>query len=59
MYTLFIGGIIAAALLPLLKGTRKNVFDSQNKTFWDKAGRIEQDIQQAKDKVLHWGFYLG
>ena len=57
MYTLFIGGIILVALMPLLKGTKRSVFDSHNKTSWDKTGRIEQGIQQAKDKVLCWGFY--
>ncbi len=57
MYTLFIGGIILVALMPLLKGTSRSVFDSRRKTSWDDAKRIEQDIQQTKDKVLCWGFY--
>ena len=59
MSTLFIGGIILVALTPLLKGTRGNVVDSHCKTSWDKAERIEQDIQKTKDKVLCWGFYSG
>jgi hypothetical protein len=57
MYTLFIGGIILGALMPLLKETRRNVVDSHGKTSWDKTERIEQDIQQAKEKVFAWGFY--
>ncbi len=57
MYTMFIGGIILVALTPLLKGTSRNSVDSHGKTSWDKAGRIEQSIQQAKEKVSDWGFY--
>ena len=56
MYTLFIGGIILVALMPLLKRTKRNGFDSHCKTSLDKTGRIEQGIQQAKEKVSHWGF---
>jgi hypothetical protein len=59
MHTLFIGGIILVALMPLLKGTRRNVGDLHCKASGDKTERIEQDIQKAKDKVLCWGFYPG
>jgi hypothetical protein len=57
MYTLFIGGIILVALTPLLKGTRRSVVDSHCKTSWNEAERIEQGIQQTKEKVSDWGFY--
>ncbi len=56
MYTLFIGGIILVALMPLLKGTRRSVFNSHRKASWDETKRIEQDIQRTKEKVSHWGF---
>jgi hypothetical protein len=51
--TLFFGGIILAALMPW----KRHAVDSHDKTSWDKAGRIEQGIQQAKDKVFVWGVY--
>ena len=57
MYTLFIGGIVLVALMPLLNGTSRSVFDSHGKTSWDKAGRIEQDVQQTNAKIADWGFY--
>ena len=59
MYVLFIGGIMLGVLIPLLKGTRRRFGDSQNQTSWDKTARIEQDLQEAKDEVLFWGFYRG
>ncbi len=52
MYTLFIGGIILVALMPLLKGTRRSAVDSYNKTSLDDAKRIDQCIQQTKEKAL-------
>jgi hypothetical protein len=52
MYILFIGGIIVVALMPLLKGTRRNIVDSHDKISWDEARRIDQHIQQSKDKAL-------
>jgi hypothetical protein len=52
MSTLFIGGIILVALMPLLKGTRRNAVDSYTKTSWDEARKIDQRIQQSKDKAL-------
>jgi hypothetical protein len=57
MYTLFIGGIILVVLTPLFNGTRRNVVDSHGKMSWDNTERIEQGIQQAKEKVSAWGFY--
>jgi hypothetical protein len=57
MYTLFIGGIVLVALMPLLKGTSRSVVDSHGKTSWDNAERREQGIQQTKEKVSDWGFY--
>jgi hypothetical protein len=51
MSTLFVGGIILAALMPW----KRNAVDSHDKTARDKAGRIEQGIQQAKDTVFVWG----
>ena len=57
MHTLFIGGIILVALMPLLKGTRRSVVESHCKTSWDKTEMIEQSIQQAKKKVSEWGLY--
>ena len=56
MYTLFIGGIILGALMPLLKGTRRNVADSYSKTSWNDAKSIDQRIQQSKDKALRTYF---
>jgi hypothetical protein len=55
MYTLFIGGIILGALMPLLKGTRRNVADSYSKTSWN-AKTIDQRIQQSKDEALRTYF---
>ncbi len=52
MYTLFIGGIILVALMPLLKGTRRNVVGSYSKRSWSDAKRIDQHIQRSKDKAL-------
>jgi hypothetical protein len=60
MYSFLLGTIILVALMPW----KSNAVDSHDKTSWDKvqrsldkARRIEQDIQQAKDKVLAWGMY--
>jgi hypothetical protein len=57
MYTLFIGGIVLVAFMPLLNGTRRDVVDAHHKTSLDDADRIERGIQQAKAKVAEWGFY--
>jgi hypothetical protein len=51
---LFFGGITLVALMPW----KRNAVDSHDKTsWWDKSRRIEQDVQQAKDKVFVWGVY--
>jgi hypothetical protein len=53
MYSFLLGTIILVALMPW----KSNVVDSDDKTSWDEARRIEHDIQQAKDKVRAWGVY--
>lgn len=52
MNTLFIGGIILVTLTPLLKKAGRNVVDSDSRSFWDEATKIEHRIQQSKDKAL-------
>jgi hypothetical protein len=53
MYTLFIGGVAFVGLIFLIGKKEGDV----STTSWGKVEKIEQDIQQAKDKVLCWGFY--
>ena len=59
MYSFLLGTIILVALMPW----KRHAVDSHDETSWDKAQRwdkarrIEQDIQQAKDKLLVWGVY--
>jgi hypothetical protein len=60
MYSFLLGTIILVALMPW----KRKAVDSHDKTSWnnarryrDEAGRIEHNIQQAKDKVRAWGVY--
>ena len=56
MDSLFIGGIIAVALISLIRGTKGNVAASRSKAYWDNIEKVEQDIQRAREKLPYWGF---
>jgi hypothetical protein len=50
MDTLLIFGIIVLVVISLVSKTEGNVAS------WDNVGKIEQDIQRAREKLPYWGF---
>ena len=53
MHTLFISGVAFVGLIFLIGKMEGDV----SATSWAKVEKIEQGIQQAKEKVSDWGFY--
>ncbi len=57
MYTLYIGGILVVALMPLLKLIKGSDSESHRRTFWSEAEKIDRDLEKARDNALFDGIY--